>query len=103
MNNISELPKGLANDGWLGDVSTITTLRDWNIKFGQIPECRSYAEGMRSRVYTFSECGSSNTVIRLVRGFPITTLWEYRLDLCECGTLITLVHVAETAHWIYRK
>ena len=68
VNNTSELPKDLANDGWLADVSVITALRDWNINFGQSPECRSYAEGMRSGVYTFSECGRSNTVITASSG-----------------------------------
>ena len=43
-------------------------LMDWNAKFGQSPECRSYAKAMRQGRYTFSDCGSSNTVIQTVGG-----------------------------------
>lgn len=61
-NNSSELAP------WLGDVDLILRLRDWNIKFGQSPECRSYAEAMRSGKYIFSECDGSNTVISASAG-----------------------------------
>ena len=43
-------------------------LKDWNTNFGQSPECRSYAKAMRQGQYTFSDCGSSNTVIQTVGG-----------------------------------
>ena len=41
---------------------------DWNTNFGQSPECRSYAKAMSQGQYTFSDCGSSNTVIQTARG-----------------------------------
>ena len=61
--NSSQLAKDLSSIGWLGDVDIIPSLRNWNINFGQSPECRSYAKAMTSGEYTFSGCGSSNTVI----------------------------------------
>ena len=41
-----------------------TGLVDWDRNFGQSPECRSYAEAMRKGQYTFSGCGSKDTVIQ---------------------------------------
>ena len=38
-------------------------LLDWDINFGQSPECRSYAEAMSQGQYTFSGCGSSSLVV----------------------------------------
>lgn len=43
-------------------------LMDWNINFGQSPECRSYAKAMGQGQYTFSDCGSSNTIIQTIGG-----------------------------------
>ena len=40
----------------------------WVVNFGQSPECRSYAEAMSRGQYTFSECGSRNTVIQTAGG-----------------------------------
>ena len=63
-NDTPELTQDSANYGWSGDVEFMKPgLRDWNINFGQSPECRSYAEAMGSGKYTFSECGGNNTVI----------------------------------------
>ena len=62
VNNTSELPKDLEKDGWLGDISDVPGLIDWNVNFGQSPECKSYAEAMRRGQYTFSGCGTSNRV-----------------------------------------
>ena len=67
VNDSSELAQVLADYGWL-DNELLPPLRDWNINFGRSPECRSYAEAMRSGKYTFSECGGSNTVISASAG-----------------------------------
>ena len=56
------------NDFWDGDIDVVPRLRDWNINFGQSPECRSYVEAMCSGKYTFSECGGRNTVISTSAG-----------------------------------
>ena len=77
VTNNSELSKDLENDGWLGDISIIPGLRDWNVNFGHSPECKSYAEAMRSGEYTFSECGTSNTVTTASSGVS----WDYPLEI----------------------
>lgn len=95
VSNISGLVNDLANDGWLGEVWMIPGLRDWNINFGHSPECRSYAEAMRSGEYTFSECGRSNTVIPASSGvsfdYPpeippgFVRLWDGEITGTCCG------------------
>ena len=45
-------------------------LVDWDINFGQSRECRSYAEDRAQERYTFSGCGSSNTVIQASEIIP---------------------------------
>ena len=45
-------------------------LVDWDTNFGQSPECRSYAEARAQGKYTFSGCGSSNTVIQASEVVP---------------------------------
>lgn len=45
-------------------------LVDWDINFGQSPECRSYAEARAQGRYTFSDCGSSDTVIQASEVLP---------------------------------
>ena len=77
VNESSELAQDLRNDGWLGDVDIIPRLRDWDINFGQSPECRSYAEAMSSGKYTFSECGGRNTVISTSAGVS----WDYPSEI----------------------
>ena len=58
--------------GWLGgpedQMFDTPDLADWNTNFGQSPECRSYAKAMKQGRYTFSDCGSSNTVIQTAAG-----------------------------------
>ena len=76
-NDSSELTQDLENDGWEGDDDLLPRLRDWNINFGQSPECRSYAEAMSSGKYTFSECGGSNTVISTSPGLS----WDYPSEI----------------------
>lgn len=36
---------------------------DWQRNFGQSPQCRSYAQAYSKAQYTFTDCGSGNTVI----------------------------------------
>ena len=45
-------------------------LVNWDISFGQSPECRSYAEARAQGKYTFSGCGSSNTVVQASEVLP---------------------------------
>ncbi len=61
--NTSELAEDEQDTLWSGDISLIPSLRDWNTNFGQSPECKSYAEAMKSGEYSFSDCGNSNTAI----------------------------------------
>ena len=68
VNKSSELAQDLVDYGWLANVDQIPRLRDWNINFGQSPECRSYAKAMSSGKYTFSDCGGSKTVISTSAG-----------------------------------
>ena len=46
------------------DTSNDTGLVDWDRNFGQSPECRSYADAMSKGQYTFSGCGSKDTVVQ---------------------------------------
>lgn len=71
VNESSELAQDLEDIGWKQDFEYNPRPRDWDINFGQSPECRSYAEAMSSGKYTFSECGGSNTVISTSAG------WSY--------------------------
>lgn len=77
VNDSSELTQDLEDYGWTGDVDMLPRLRDWNINFGQSPECRSYAEAMSSGKYIFSECGGSNTVISASPGLS----WKYPSEI----------------------
>lgn len=56
---------------WSDDIDDNLDLGDWIVGFGQSPECRSYAEAMNKGQYTFSNCGSSNTVIQTVGGLDL--------------------------------
>lgn len=49
-------------DGFWSDVCCDPILESWNMNFGQSPECRSFADDWGRGQYTFSNCGSSNTV-----------------------------------------
>ena len=53
---------------WDNDFDFDTDLGKWVVKFGQSPECNSYAEAMSKGEYTFSQCGSSNTVVQTAGG-----------------------------------
>ena len=77
VNESSELAQDLTFDRWSGDIEFVERLRDWNINFGQSPECRSYAEAISSGKYTFSECGGSNTVISATPGVS----WDYPSEI----------------------
>ena len=63
-----ENPDDPQDDFWSKDFDIDTQLGKWVVSFGQSPECRSYAEAMSKGQYTFSECGSSNTVIQTAGG-----------------------------------
>ena len=60
--------RGANAPGWLESFDDylfhFPDLMNWNTYFGQSPECRSYAKAVRRGRYTFSDCGSSNTVIQ---------------------------------------
>ena len=77
VNESSEVALDWMNDRWSGFIDFIPRLRDWNINFGQSPECRSYAEAISSGKYTFSECGGSNTVISASPGVS----WDYPSEI----------------------
>ncbi len=53
------------NDGqamlWPGVVDT-GIVETWGISFGRSPECTSFAQAYSNSLYTFSDCGSSNTI-----------------------------------------
>lgn len=53
---------GLNND-WAGP-----QIANWDLFFGQSPQCRSYANALSRGQYTYSHCGSSNTVIQSSSG-----------------------------------
>ena len=63
-------------------------LMNWNINFGQSPECRSYAKAMRQGQYKISDCGTSNTVIQTIGGvqygypsqLPPGVVRDYNID-----------------------
>ena len=46
-------------------------LWNWILNLGQSPECRSYADAMSQGLFTFSNCGSSNTVIQTAGGLHL--------------------------------
>ena len=45
------------------DLSDGSDLSNWDLNFGQSPECRSFAEALSQGQYTFSGCGSSSLVV----------------------------------------
>lgn len=52
----------------LNDVWGHPNIASWQTYFGQSPECRSYAKALSQGQYTYSNCGSSNTVIQSSSG-----------------------------------
>lgn len=55
-------PEILDDYFWPFDPSDGSDLSNWNIDFGQSPECRSYVDAMNEGKYTFSDCGSRNII-----------------------------------------
>ena len=47
---------------WPGGLST-GVVGTWGLNFGRSPECSSFAQAYSNALYTFSNCGSSNTDI----------------------------------------
>ena len=56
---------------WADEIEDDSDLVVWNTKFGQSPECKSYAEAMSKGQFTFSVCGGSNTAVQSAG------LWDY--------------------------
>ena len=52
----------------LGEPEFVQT---WASNFGQSPECRSFARAYSNSLYTFSDCGSSNTI------FSTQVFWNW--------------------------
>ena len=50
-------------DEWQHTGTGAGPLATWAASFGRSPECGSFAQAFRNNMYTFSDCGSSNTVI----------------------------------------
>ena len=61
-----------SNDVMMNGVFESSDLEIWDVEFGQSPECRSYAEAMDKGQYTFSDCGTSNTVIHTAGGLDFS-------------------------------
>ena len=55
---------------------------DWSINFGRSPECRSYDQALSGTPYTFSNCGSRNTV------FDAPTTWD-QADISDLSAFTT--------------
>ena len=62
------------NDGqemqWVGGMMT-GILGTWAASFGRSPECTSFAQAFRNSRYTFSDCGSRNTI------FSTQVFWDW--------------------------
>ena len=58
------LDPGYSEELWDNGYHSNTDLGNWIVKFGQSPECKSYAEAMSKGQYTISQCGSRNTVLQ---------------------------------------
>lgn len=73
--------------------------REWLTAFGRSPECRSYAQIQRNQEqYTFSVCGSSNTIIQASEQFslpaqiPPGVFDRFRpLDYACCGNCTLII------------
>lgn len=81
-----------------GDV-TLKEPIEWLTAFGRSPECKSYAEVHRNgEQYTFSDCGSKDTIIQASEGFSLPTqippgvVDRFRpLDYACCGNCTLIV------------
>ena len=73
--------------------------REWLTAFGRSPECRSYAKvHQNAGQYTFSDCGSRNTIIQASEGFslpsqiPPAVVDRFRpLDYACCGNCTLII------------
>ena len=72
---------------------------EWLTAFGRSPECRSYAQVYQNgQKYTFSDCGSRNTIIQASERFSLPTqippgvFDRFRpLDYACCGNCTLIV------------
>ena len=81
--------------------------KTWQIKFGQSPECRSFAQAYSKSLYTFSNCGSA-TRLSVRRyfgtgGTPSVTLRSYLQEFTGGMMNNTMTHVVGLVHWTFRK
>ena len=82
-----------------GGLITLQQANEWLTAFGRSPECKSYAEVHRyEEQYTFSDCGSGNTIIQASEGFSLPTqippgvVDQFRpLDYACCGNCTLIV------------
>lgn len=82
-----------------GGLITLPEAREWLTTFGRSPQCKSYAEVYRNgEQYTFSDCGSRNTVIQASEEFSLPTqippgvFDRFRpLDYACCGNCTLIV------------
>ena len=82
-----------------GGVITLQDALEWLTAFGRSPECRSYAEVYQNEAqYTFSDCGTRNTIIQASQGFSLPTqippavVDRFRpLDYACCGNCTLIV------------
>ena len=82
-----------------GGLITLQDAREWLTAFGRSPECRSYAEVYQNQAqYTFSDCGSRNTIIQASEGLSLPTqippavVDRFRpLDYACCGNCTLIV------------
>ena len=82
-----------------GGLITLQEAREWLTAFGRSPECKSYA-GIHQNggQYTFSDCGSRNTIVQASEGFvlpsqiPPGVVDRFRpLDYACCGNCTLIV------------
>ena len=86
----------LASKNYAGDLdgyffpeylSDGSDLSNWDINFGQSPECRSFAEAISQSQYTFSGCGSSSLVVEAWKQMPpgVSRYAGHDSDYMCCG------------------
>lgn len=72
----NEVDSGKSVEGFWPAFEGSPDVREWDSNFGQSPQCKSYAEAMNQGQSTFSNCGSSNTVIQTDKGLPVNHLLQ---------------------------
>ena len=60
--NAGQLQNGDQVMQWIGGIGT-GIVGTWAASFGRSPECSSFAQAFSNSRYTFSDCGSSNTIL----------------------------------------